>query len=162
MSLITNLADMSILLTIMSSSKHQKDNKNSQWGKEKTRSMELLVDGVKNYLLPFITKLDSTNDMLRVVEDMSKINKTSRCLTLKNQHNTIKMNKGETFTSYLMRIKYLRNQFLKIGHIYDSTEITMVTSNKLCASWENFRQWVCAHSKLPKFDRLKVDYIQEV
>ena len=37
----------------------------------------------------------------------------------------------------------------------------MVTLNGLPASWENFKQGVCARSKLPKFDRLKANCIQE-
>ena len=139
-------------LTIESSPKPEKDNENNQWEKDNIRVMELLVDGVKNNLLPFIAKLESAYNMTKALKDMFEINNTSRHLTLKNQLAIMKMNKVETITSYLMRITDLRNQLLTIGHIYDSKELTMVTLNGLPTLWENFRQGVCASSKLPKFD----------
>ena len=74
--------------------------------------MELLVDGVKNHLLPIITKLDSAYDMMKSLEDMFEINNTSCCLTLKNQLSNIKMNRGENITSYFTRVTDLRNQLL--------------------------------------------------
>ena len=120
-----------------------------------------MVNKVKNHLLPIITKLNSTYDMMKSLEDMFEINNTYRRLTLKNQLSNIKMNRGENITSYLMRVTDLRNQLLTIGHVYDSKELILVTLNGLPSSWENFRQGVCAHSKLSKFDRLKADCIQE-
>ena len=71
------------------------------------------------------------------------------------------MKKGETITSYFMRITNLRNKLLMVGHTYDNKELVMVSLNGLPLSWENFRQGISARCELPKFDRLQVDYIQE-
>lgn len=120
-------------------------------GKGQHKAMELLVDEVKDCLLPIITNLYSAYDMFKALENMFEIKNTSRILTLENQLSNIKMNKGETITSYFMRITVLRNQLSRIGHIYDSKELT-ITLNRLLISSKNFGQGISDHSKLPKFD----------
>lgn len=97
----------------------EKDEK-TQWEKNNSKVIKLLVDGVKNYILSIIIKLDSTYAMFKALEDMFEINNTSRLLAFKNQLHHIKMNQGETITSYFMRITELRNQLFTIGHTFDS------------------------------------------
>jgi hypothetical protein len=75
--------------------------------------------------------------------------------------SNIKMNKGEKISSYFMRITDLRNQLSSIGHICDGKELTIMALKGLPSSWDTFRQGVCSRSKLPKFERLKADCIQE-
>ena len=93
----------------------EKDEK-AQWEKNNTKAMKLLVDRVKDHILPIKIKLDLAYAMFKALEDMFEINNTSRLLALKNQLHHIKMNQGETITSYLMRIAELRNQLSTIGH----------------------------------------------
>ena len=71
------------------------------------------------------------------------------------------MNKGETISSYFMRIIELRNQLSIIGHVYDGKELTIMALNGLPPSWDTFRQGVCSQTRFPKFERVKVDCIQE-
>ena len=71
--------------------------------------MKLIVDGVKDHLLPIIYELDTTHGMLKTLEEMTEINNTMRILNLKDSLSNIKMNKGETVTSNFMRINELRN-----------------------------------------------------
>lgn len=72
----------------------------------------------------------------------------------------MKLNKGESITSYFTRITELKDQLSTIGHLIDSKELTMLALNGLPASWEGFIQGSSACSKLPKFDRLQIDCIQ--
>ena len=129
-----------------------KSKKIDEWGTNNIKAMEILVDGVKDHLLPIITKLDSAYEMFKALEVMFEINNTSRILTLKNQFSNIKMKKGEMITSYFMRITDLRNQLLIFRHNYDRKDLIMVSLNGLPLSWENFRQGIGAHPELPKFD----------
>ena len=129
--------------------------------KDNARAMKLIVDGVKDHLLPIISELDTTNKMLQTLEEMFEINNTTRILNLKDNLSNIKMNKGEIVTSYFMRINELRNQLSKNGHVYDEKELTMIALRGLPPSWKTFHQGLCARSKLPKLGRLKDDCIQE-
>ena len=112
--------------------------------------MKLIVDGVKDHLLPIISELDTGHEMLQTLEEMFKINNTTRILNLKDSLSNIKMNKGETVTSYFMRINELRNQLSKNGHVYDEKELTMIALRGFPQSWKSFHQGLCARSKLPK------------
>lgn len=131
------------------------------WTRNDNKAMKLLVDGVKDHIVPIISKLDTAYLMFSTLENMFEINNTSRILALKQQLHHIKMNQSETITSYFMRITELRNQLSTIGHTFDSKELTMLALNGLPTSWESFIQGISARSKLPKFDRLKTDCIQE-
>lgn len=71
------------------------------------------------------------------------------------------MNQGESITSYLMRITKLRNQLANIGHAYYEKELSMIILNGLPLSLDSFIQGISARPKLPKFDRLKIDCLQE-
>ena len=130
-------------------------------GKDNTRAMKLIVDGVKDHLLPIITELDTAHEMFKALQEMFEINNTTRILTLKDNLSNIKMNKGETVSTYFMRITELRNQLSTIGHVYDEKELAMIALKGLPPSWKTYRQGVCALSKLPKLAQLKTDCIQE-
>lgn len=108
-----------------------------------------------------ISKYETTFQMFKALADIYEINNTSRALTLNKQLHHIKMNKGETVTSYFLRITELRDQLSTIGHIVDNKELAMMALNGLPTSWESFIQGISARSKFPKFDRLKTDCIQE-
>lgn len=123
--------------------------------------MKLIVDGAKTQLLPIIAELDTAYEIYKALEDMFEINNTIRSITLRDKLSNIKMNKGETISSYFMRITELRNQLSTIGHIYDNKELTIMALKGLPTSWDTFRQGVCSHNKFPKLDKLKVDCIQE-
>lgn len=114
----------------------------------------MLVDAVKDHIVPIISKLEMAYDMFKSLESMYEINNTSRAFALKQQLHHVKMIKGEIITSYFMRITELRDQLSTIGHTIESKELTMLALNGLPSSWESFIQGISARSKLPKFDRL--------
>lgn len=129
-------------------------------GNDNTRSIKLIEDGVKDHMLPIITKIDTTHEFFKALEEMFAINNTTRIITLKDKISNIKMNKGETISSYLMRIIEIRYKIFIIGHLCDAKELTIMTLKGLPTSWNTFRKGVCSRPKFPKLDRLKVDCIQ--
>ena len=133
----------------------------NKWEKDNARAMKLIVDGVKDHLLPIIFELDTAYEMLQTLEEMFEVNNTTRILNLKDSLSNIKMNKGEIVASYFIRITELRNQLSKNGHFYDEKELTMIALRGFPQSWKSFHQGVCAQSKLPKLGQLKDDCIQE-
>ena len=80
-----------------------------KWEKDNSRAMKLIVDGVKDHLLPIISELDTAHEMLKTLEEMFEITNTKRILNLKDSLSHIKMNKGKTIASYFMRITEHRN-----------------------------------------------------
>lgn len=126
--------------------------KKSQWIKNNNKAMKLLVDVVKYHIVPIISKLDIAYKMFSTLESIYEINNTSRALSLKQKLHHLKMNKGESITSYFMRIAKLRDQLSTIGNFIKRKELTMLALNGLPTLWEAFIQGISACSKLSKFD----------
>ena len=71
------------------------------------------------------------------------------------------MNKGETISSYFMRITKLTNQLSALGHICKDKELAIMALKGLPKSWETFKQGLCSRYKVPKLSKIKADCIQE-
>lgn len=71
------------------------------------------------------------------------------------------MNKGETITSYFLRISELRDQLSTIGNNIDDMELRLIALRGLPITWESFIQCITRRPSLPKFDQLKNDCSQE-
>ena len=71
------------------------------------------------------------------------------------------MSRSDTIATYFMRVSQLRDQLLAIGESVDDGELVSIALNDLPTSWEPFIQGVCAQAKLPSFDRLWTNCVQE-
>ena len=60
-----------------------------------------------------------------------------------------------------MRISQIRDKLVAIGEAIDDTELMNVALNGFRESWEPFVQGICAREKLPPFDKLWIDCIQD-
>ncbi|XP_059073140.1 uncharacterized protein LOC131873967 [Cryptomeria japonica] len=137
------------------------EEEKTSWRKKDFQAQRMLVDSVKDHIVPIISKLKTASEMFKTLEEMYKINNTSRALALKQQLHHIKMMKGESVIAYFMRISDLRDQLSSIGKVVDDSDLTMLALNGLPASWESYIQGISARPDLPKFDRLRADCIQE-
>ena len=63
--------------------------------------------------------------------------------------------------SYFLRVASLRDELASIGYMIDYKELTLMVIDGLPYSWEIFSQGVSARDKLPDFNRLKGDCLQE-
>jgi hypothetical protein len=71
------------------------------------------------------------------------------------------MSKSNTVASYLMRITHIRDRLVAIGEEVDDTKLVNVALNGFPGSWEPFVQGICARQKLPPFDSMWIDCIEE-
>jgi hypothetical protein len=71
------------------------------------------------------------------------------------------MSKSDKVASYLMRITHICDQLVAIDEAVDDIELVNVALNGFTGCWEPFMQGICAREKLPPFDRLWIDCIQE-
>jgi hypothetical protein len=84
-----------------------------------------------------------------------------RMLHLKHQLHIVRMTGEDTIVSYLMNITQIQDQLTTIGETMQDVELVNVALRGLPRSWEPFVQGICARDKLPDFDRLWKDCIQE-
>jgi hypothetical protein len=82
-------------------------------------------------------------------------------MVLRNKLRSIHMSRFDNFTSYFMRITQTRDQLVANGEKVDEAQLVNVALNGFTKSWEPFFKGICAREKLPYWQRLWDDYIQE-
>jgi hypothetical protein len=71
------------------------------------------------------------------------------------------MSSSDTVANYLMRITQILDQLVTISETMDDIKLVNVALSGLHESWEPFVQGICAQVKLPTFDRLCTNCIEE-
>jgi hypothetical protein len=92
--------------------------------------------------------------MYEALKNMFESDNTLRALTFKGQLQSIKMTKGDTVTTFFMKMSEIRDQLGAIGEIISDKELFLSTLNNLPKHWEPFLQSINGREKLPTFDRL--------
>jgi hypothetical protein len=85
----------------------------------------------------------------------------SREMILKTKLRECRMSSSGNVTSYLMRITQIHDQLVVVGETVLDAELVNVALNGFSKSWEPFIMGICAREKLPKWERLWDDCIQE-
>lgn len=132
-----------------------------QFKKNAIKAKKILIVSVRDHLVPLISKMTTTRDMFKTLEGRYELNNTSRALALRQQLHQVKMAKGEFVMSFFMKISELRDQPSAIGDLVIDKDLVILALNDLPHSWEPFIQSISGRSKLPKFDCLCADCIQE-
>jgi len=66
--------------------------------------MTLMVDGIKDNLIPYISNVDSTQEMYEALSKLFTIKNLGQIESLKNELRTMKITKEETVASFFVRI----------------------------------------------------------
>ena len=121
------------------------------WKRHNNKVMKIIIDSVKDHILPSIAKLQTAFEMFSTIQDTFEINNTSRLLALKQDLLYIKMKSGESITQYFLRITKLRDQLATMKNQVDDKELSMIALRGLPLSWETFIKGLSSQPELPKF-----------
>jgi hypothetical protein len=100
-----------------------KDNDNN--------AMNIIVDSVKDHLIPYISHLDSSEKMYDALTNLFSVRNIRQVMSLKNEFHDMKMNDDDNITSYLVRISQLRDQLQAIEEIISKKELVNIVLNGL-------------------------------
>ncbi|XP_057863426.1 uncharacterized protein LOC131071557 [Cryptomeria japonica] len=137
------------------------EKEKEEWQKKDFQARRLIIDSVKDHIVSSISKMKSAREMFSTLEKMYEVNNTSRILALRNQLTHIRLEKGESITSYFMRMTDLKDQLSAVEKEVEDNDLTLTTLNGLPPAWEPFIQGISVRIELPKFERLRADCIQE-
>ncbi|XP_057837498.2 uncharacterized protein LOC131047712 [Cryptomeria japonica] len=137
------------------------DSEKAQWRKNNFMARKILIDSIKDHLVPVISKLDSAKEMFECLQSLYEFNNIGRALALRRQLLHIKMARGESVVSFFMKITELKDQLNAIRDSIEDKDLVMLAMNGLPHSWESFIQGINGRNELTKFDRLRADCIQE-
>jgi hypothetical protein len=77
-------------------------------------AMSIIVDSVKDHLIPYISHLDSSKNMYDALTNLFSVRNIGQVMSLKNELCDMKMNDDGSITSYFVRISQLRYQLQAI------------------------------------------------
>jgi hypothetical protein len=121
----------------------------------------VILDAVKDHLIPHVAEKQSAKEMFKALVDLFQSDNLNRKMILRNKLRSIQMSRSDNVTSYFMRITQTHDQLAAIGEKVDDVELVNVALNGFTKSWEPFVKGVCAQEKLPYWQRLWDDCIQE-
>jgi hypothetical protein len=67
-------------------------------------AMSIIVDSIKYHLIPYISHIDSSNNMYDALTNLFSVRNIGQVMSLKNELRDIKMNDDDNITSYFVRI----------------------------------------------------------
>jgi hypothetical protein len=73
-------------------------------------AMSIIVDSIKDHLIPYISHLDSSKKMYDALTNLFSVRNIGQVTSLKNELRDMKMNDDDNITSNLVRISQLRDQ----------------------------------------------------
>jgi hypothetical protein len=67
-------------------------------------AMSIIVDSIKDHLIPYISHLDSSKKMYDALTNLFSVRNIGQVMSLKNELRDMKMNDDDNKTSYFVRI----------------------------------------------------------
>jgi hypothetical protein len=101
-------------------------------------AMSIIVDSIKDHLIPYISHLDSSKKMYDALTNLFSVGNIGQVMSLKNELGDMKMNDDDSITSYLVRISQLRDQLQSIEEIISEKELVNIVLNGIPKTWDEF------------------------
>jgi hypothetical protein len=106
-----------------------------------------------------MTSLMTAKDCMDTLVNMYEKQAPSQKRTLKHKLKYLKMEKGESVTSFYSKISQIRYTLLVIGVIVDDDDLEQPIFYSLPSSWETFLSIVSGREIQPTFERLWHDFL---
>jgi hypothetical protein len=123
--------------------------------------MSIIVDSIKDHLIPYISHLDSSKNMYNALKNLFLIKNIGQVMSLKNELCDMKMNNDDSITSYFVRIFQLRDQLKAIGETISEKELVNIVLNGLPKTWDAFSTSINTRKEYPTFEELWTCCAQE-
>ena len=130
------------------------DEAKVNYKKNMIRAKRIIVDSIKDHLIPHVSSLDTPKEMFEALTKLFEGKNINRKMTLRTQLKTVKMQKSETIHSYFTRVSQINGQIEAIGDKVEAAKLVMTILNGLPRSWDPFIKRLCSRKKLPKFNRV--------
>ena len=130
------------------------DEAKANFKKNMIREKWIIVDSIKDHLIPHVSSLDTPKEMFEALTRLFEGKNINRNMTLRTQLKNVKMQKPETIHSYFTRVSHINGQIEATGDMVEAIELVMTTLNGLPRSCDPFIKGLCSRKKLPKFSKV--------
>jgi putative lipoic acid-binding regulatory protein len=113
--------------------------------------MSIIVDSIKDHLIPYISHLDSSKKMYDALTNLFSVRNIGQVMSMKNELRDMKMNDDDIMT-YFVRISQLRDQLQAIEEIISEKELVNIVLNCLPKTWDTFAASMNTRKEYPTFE----------
>ena len=114
--------------------------------------MRIIVDSIKDHLIPQVSSKDKPKKMYDVLSRMYEGKKKNIRMNFRAQLKITKMSRGESIQDYFTTVSEFKEKLEAIGDSLDEDELVMTALNGLTRTWDLFIQTMCAKKESMKFD----------
>ena len=119
------------------------------------------MDGAKDHIVPHLSGKKTALEMWKALESLYQSKNKNRKMVLQERMRSTKMAKGEGVVPYLMRLTHIRDELGAIVSKIVDEELVRIALNGFFKPWDTFVKGVVAREKLPNWQRLWDDFVQE-
>jgi S-adenosylmethionine synthetase len=123
--------------------------------------MSIIVESVKDHLIPYISHLDSSKNMYDPLTNLFLVRNNGQVMSLKNELCDMKMSDDDNITSYFVRISQLKDQLQAIEEIILEKELVNIVLKGLPKTWDAFSASMNTRKDYPTFEELRTCHAQE-
>jgi hypothetical protein len=116
---------------------------------------------VKDSIIPHIRDTNTSAEMWTALKALYETSNKNCILFLKTKLLGIKMDGNESVSSFLGRIKEVKDKLVNIGEIVSNTDLVTITLNGMLEDYHIFITGLEAREKPPTFEELTGILLQE-
>ena len=130
------------------------------WQKKTTKCRRIILEGVKDHIVSNLHGKASYL-MWKTLTDLFQSKSDQRKLALKDKLINIKCEKGDSMPKYLTKFTQCRDELGSVGVTVDDEDLVSLALLGLPKSWHSYQEYFNGREKLPRWERLWSDLVQE-
>ena len=131
------------------------------WKKKTAKCRRILLEGVKDHIVSNLHGKNSPYLMWKALTDLFQSKSDQRKLVLKDKLRNIKCEKGDSIPKYLTKFTQCRDELGSLGVTVDDEDLVSLALLGLPKSWHSYQDFFNGREKLPRWERLWSDLVQE-
>jgi hypothetical protein len=131
------------------------------WKKHENKAKVLLRISVKDSIIPHIREATTFVETWTTLKTLYETNNRNHILFVKTKLLGIKMDGNESISSFLGRIKKVKDKLVNIEETVSNTDLVTITLNGMLEDYQMFIIGLVAREKPPTFEELTCIFLQE-
>ena len=131
------------------------------WKKKTAKTRRILLEGVKDHIVSILHGKATPFLMWKALTEFFQRISDQRKLALKDKLRKIKMEKGDSILKYLTKFVHCKDDLGSVGVTVDEEDLVSLAVLGLPKSWHSYEDSINRWEKLPRWERLWSDLVQE-
>ena len=132
-----------------------------EWKKCVAKARWIISEGVRYHIVLSLHGKDTPFSMWKTLKDLYQNSSDQRKLALKDKLQRVKMEKGDTISTYLNKLGTCRDELGSVGITTVDDDIVSLALLGLPKIWNSYQHSVNGREKLSNWERLWSDLMQE-